>query len=70
MNNNTGLFKKQEKSLIHNLNLNIKEIEKEQSLKPAEKKGNLKITPEINDIEIYKNSRTGLESRRWFFEKN
>ena len=47
-------FKKQEKSQINNLTLYLKELEKEEQIKPkvSRKKGKIKISAEITEIEI------------------
>ena len=57
---NPGLQKKEERSQIYNLTLHLKELEKEQQIKPKTsiRWETIKIRADINDIEIIKNSRT------------
>ena len=47
---------KQEKSQMHNLTLHIKEMEKEQQIKPktSRRREIIKIRAEINDVDIKK----------------
>ena len=49
-------LKKQEKSQINNLNLHLKQLEKEEQRKPkvSRRKEIIKITAEINEIEMKK----------------
>ena len=49
-------LKKQEKSQISNLTLNLKQLEKEEQRKPkvSRRKGIIKIRAEINEIEMKK----------------
>ena len=49
-------LKKQEKSQVNNLNLHLKELEKEEQTKPkvSRKKEIIKIRAEINEIETKK----------------
>ena len=51
-----AFLKKKEKSQIHNVTLYIKELEKEQQIKPksSRRREIIKIREEINDIEINK----------------
>ena len=53
-----AFLKKEERSQIHNLNLPLKELEKEQQIKPKTRRQEIiKIRAEINAIKI-KNNRT------------
>ena len=54
-----AFLKKQEKSQINNLTYHLKELEKEEKTKPKfrRRKGIIKITEEINTIEIKRNNR-------------
>ena len=49
-------LKKEERSPIHNLTLHLKDLEKEQQIKPksSRRREIIKIREEINDIEIIK----------------
>ena len=64
-------LKKQEKSQINNLNLQIKELEKEEQTKPkvSKRKEIIKIRAEINEIETKKTTAKINKTKRWFFEK-
>ena len=66
-------LKKQEKSQIKNLTLHLKELEKEQQIKPKASRGReiIKIRAEINDTETNKQKPVEQinEVRRWFFDK-
>ena len=60
-----AFLKKEERSQIYNLTLHLKELEKEQVLKPktSRRQEIIKIGAEINAIKIKKNSRTDNETR-------
>ena len=63
-------LKKQEKSQMNNLNLHLKELEKEQT-KPKVSRRNeiIKITAEINEIQTKKTIANINKTKSWFFEK-
>ena len=63
-------FKKQEKSQINNLNLYLKELEKEET-KPMvnRRKGIVKIRAEVNEIETKKITENISETKSWIFKK-
>ena len=56
VHNNTGLPQKEEKSQINNLTHHLKELEKDEQTKPKvnRRKEIIKISEEINKIEIQK----------------
>ena len=64
-------LKKEERSQIHNLTLQLKELEKEQQIKPKTSRRQyiIKITEEINAIETKKKKTVEEinETRSWFF---
>ena len=64
-------LKKQEKSQINNLNLHVKELEKEEQTKPQvnRRKEIIKIRAEINEIETKKTIAKINKTKSWFFEK-
>ena len=64
-------LKKQEKSQINNLTLYLKELEKEEQIKPkvSRKKEVIKITAEINEIETKKTIAKINTTKSCFFEK-
>ena len=64
-------LKKQEKSQINNLNLQLKELEKEEQTKPkvSRRKENTKIRAEINEKETKKTIAKINKTKSWFFEK-
>ena len=64
-------LKKQEKSQINNLNLHLKELEKEEQTKPkvSRRKEIIKIKAEINEIETKKTIAKINKTKSWFFEK-
>ena len=66
-----AFLKKQEKSQIHNLTLHLKELEKEQQIKPksSRRREIIKIRAEINEIEIKRTVEQINETRSWFFER-
>ena len=63
-------LKKQEKSQINNLNLHLKQVEKEQR-KPrvSRRKEIIKIRAEISEIEMKKTIAKANKTKSWFFEK-
>ena len=63
-------LKKQEKYQVNNLNLHLKELEKEQT-KPniSRRKEIIKIRAEINEIETKKTIAKINVTKSWFFEK-
>ena len=64
-------LKKQEKCQINNLNLHLKELEKEEQTNPtvSRKKEIIKIRGEMNEIEIKKTTANIKKTKSWFFEK-
>ena len=57
---------------MNNLTLHLKQLEKEQQKKPhkvSRRKEIIKITAEINKIEMKKTIAKINETKRWFFEK-
>ena len=63
-------LKKQEKSQINNLTLNLKQLEKEQRKpKISRRKEIIKIRAEINEIETKKTVTKINKTKSWFFEK-
>ena len=64
-------LKKQEKSQINNLNLHLKQLEKEERTKPKvnRRKEIIKIRAEINEIETKKTIAKINKTKSWFFEK-
>ena len=64
-------LKKQEKSQINNLTLNLKELEKEEHTKPkvSKRKEIVKIRAEINETETKKTIAKISKTKSWFFEK-
>ena len=64
-------LKKQEESQINNLTLHLKELEKEEQIKPkvSRRKEIIKIRAEINEIETKKMIATISKTKSWFFEK-
>ena len=63
--------KKQEKSQINNLTLQLKELEKEEQTKSkvSIRKEIIKIRSEINEIETKKTIAKINKTKNWFFEK-
>ena len=55
-----AFLKKEERSKIHNLTLHLKELEKEQQIKPESSRRQeiLKMKTEINDIKTKKQNRS------------
>ena len=66
-----AFLKKEERSQIHNLTLRLKELEKEQQIKPktSRRQEIIRIRAEINAIEIKKTVEQINENRSWFFER-
>ena len=65
-------LKNQERSSIYSLTLYLKELEKEQQIKPkAARRQIIKFRTETHDIETIstRNSRTDHEIKNWFFER-
>ena len=64
-------IKKQEKSQINSLTLHLKQLEKEEQVKPkvSRRKEILKIRAEINEIEMKKTIQKINDTKSWFFEK-
>ena len=64
-------LRKQEKSQINNLTLNLKQLEKEEQGKPkvSRRKEIIKIRAEINEIGKKKTMAQTNETKSWFFEK-
>ena len=64
-------LKKQEKSQVNNLTLDLKELEKEEQTKPKVSRGKeiIKIRAEINEIETNKTIAKINKTKSWFFEK-
>ena len=64
-------LEKQEKSQINNLNLHLKELEKEEQTKPkvSRRKETIKIRGDINEIETRKTIAKINKTKSWFFEK-
>ena len=56
---------KQERSQIHNLTLQLKELEKEEQIKPKASRGKeiIKIRSEINEIENRKQERKSIKPK-------
>ena len=63
-------LKKQQKSQINNLTLHLKELEKEEQIKPkaSRRKEIIKIKAEINEIETKKTIAKINKTKSWFFE--
>ena len=67
---NTG-FPQEGKSQIHNLTLHLKELEKEQQIKPksSRRRELIKIQAEINEIETKRTVGQINKTRSLFFER-
>ena len=64
-------LKKQEKTQINNLNLYLKQLEKEEQTKPKvnRRKGVIKIRAEINETETKKTTEISMkQTKSWFLE--
>ena len=66
-----AFLKKQERSQIRNLTLHLKELEKEQQIKPKSSKRRewIKIRAEINKLETKRTVEQINETRSWFIER-
>ena len=66
-----AFLKKQEKSQENNLTYHLKELEKEEQMKPkvSRRKEIIKIREEINKIEILKKIENITKTKSWFFER-
>ena len=67
-----AFLKKEEKSQINNCTCHLKELEKEEQIKPqvSRRKEVIKIREEINKMEIRKNNRKkSIKTKIWFFER-
>ena len=66
-----AFLKMKESSSIHNLTLCLKDLEKQQQIKPKTGKGQeiIKIRAEINAIETKETVEQINETRSWFFER-
>ena len=64
-------LKKLKKSQIHKLTLHLKELEKEQQIKPKSirRKEIIKIRAELNEIETRRTVEQINETRSWFSER-
>ena len=68
---NTILPQKQEKSLMNNLPLHLKELEKEEQTNPkvSRRKEIIKIRAEMNELETKKTIAKINKTKSWLFEK-
>ena len=64
-------LKKLEKTEIHKLTLHLKELEKEQQIKPSPsiRRELIKIQAELNEIETKRSVEEINKTRSWFFER-
>ena len=64
-------LKRQEKSQINNLNLHLKQLEKDEQKNPKvnRRKEIIKIRAEINETETKKTIAKIKKTKSWFFEK-
>ena len=64
-------LRKQEKSQVNNLNLHLKQLEKEEQAKPkvSRRKEIIKIRAEIHEIKTKKTIANINENKSWLFEK-
>ena len=64
-------LKKLEKTQIHKLTLHLKELEKEQQIKPtpSRRRELIKIRAELNEIETRRTVEQINKTRSWFFER-
>ena len=63
-------LKQLEKTQIHKLTLHLKELEKEQQIKPTpSRKKLIKIQAELNEIETRRTVEQINKTRSWFFER-
>ena len=68
---NTSLPQEMRKISHNNLNLHLKQLEKQEQTKPkvSRRKEIIKIRTEINEIEAKKTITQSNETKSWFFEK-
>ena len=68
---NTGSHPKLERTQIQKLTLHLKELEKEQQMKPSPSKRRqlIKIRAELNEIETRRTVEQTNKTRNWFFER-
>ena len=66
-----AFLKKLEKFQIHKLTFHLKELEKEQQIKPKpiRRRELIKIRAEINEIEMKRTVEQVNKTRSWFFER-
>ena len=66
----TSILQKLEKTHIHKLTLHLKELEKEQQIKPTPRRRIeiIKIRTELNEIETRRFEEQTIKTRNWFFE--
>lgn len=64
-------LKKLEKSQIHKLTLHLKELEKEQQVKPtpSRRRERIKVQAELNERETRRTIEQINKTRSWFFER-
>ena len=64
-------LKKLEKTQIHKLTLHLKELEKEEQIKPTPRRRRefIKIRAELNEIETRRTVEQINKTRSWFFER-
>ena len=68
---NTSIPQKLEKTKIHKLNLHLKELEKEQQIKPTPSRREefIKFQAELNEIKTRRTVEQINKTRSWFFER-
>ena len=68
---NTSLSQETRRSQIHNLTLHLRELEKEQQIKPkpSRRREIIKIRAEINELETKRTVQQINKTRTWFFER-
>ena len=71
VHSNTGIPQETRKSLINNLTLHLKQLEKEEMKNPrvSRRKKILKIRAEINAKETKETIAKTSKAKSWFFEK-
>ena len=69
VDSNAILPQEQEKHLINNLTLPLKQLEKEQKHPKIRRKEIIKIWPEINEKDMKEAVVKINKTKRWFFEK-
>ena len=64
-------LRKQEKTQINNLTLHLKQLEREEQIRPkvSRRKEIIQIRAEINEIEMKKTTEKISQTKSWFFEK-